>query len=104
MNNYIYNKVDSIVVKNNNNEFEFKSVSCFDEYDHEIVVESAMKIDGLNRGFIGDLIYMAKGFNARDINKEVTTTSCYRDVFLARITMSAQPGCPVVWKYDFLKD
>lgn len=104
MNNYIYDKINSVIVKNSNNEYEFKNISSFDEYDHEIVVESAMKIDGLDRGFIGDLIYSARGFASKDINAEVTTTYCYKDVLLARITITSQPGCPIVWKYNFLKD
>lgn len=104
MNEYVYEKMDFVTVKNNNNEYTFKHVLGFEEYDHEIVVETEFQIDGLIRGFIGDLFYHTKGSCLQDMNKEVTTVSCFREVLLARITISAQPGHPIVWKYNFLKD
>ena len=61
MNEYIYDRMNSVTVKNGNNEYIFNCITGVDEYDHEIVVESGVQIDGLTRGFIGDLFYRAKG-------------------------------------------
>ena len=104
MNEYIYGRMNSVTVKNNNSEYTFNCISCFEEYDHEIVIESGIQIDGLVRGFIGDLFYRTKGHSLHDDKKEVTTVTCFKEVLLARITVSAQPGYAIVWKYNFLKD
>lgn len=104
MDEYIYERMNYVTVKNNNSEYDFKHATSFEEYDHEIVVESDTQIDGLNRGYIGDLFYHTKGHELQNYNKQMTTVTCFKEVLLARITVSAQPGCPVVWKYNFLKD
>lgn len=104
MNEYIYEKMNSVTIKNNDHEYYFKCIVGFEEYDHEIVIESGVQIDGLNRGFIGDLFYHTNGFSMQDNKKEVTTVTCFKEVLLARITLSAQPGHAIVWKYNFLKD
>ena len=101
---YIYEKMNTVTLKNNDSNYEFRYISGFEEYDHEIVVESSIQIDGLNRGYIGDLFYHTKGYSVQDEKKEVTTVTCFKEVLLARITVSAQPGYTVVWKYNFLKD
>ena len=104
MDEYVYERMNSVTVKNNNNEYIFNCVYDLEEYDHEIVVESSAQIDGLTRGFVGDLFYRTKGVSLKDEKKEVTTVTCFKEVLLARITVSAQPGYAVVWKYNFLKD
>lgn len=104
MNEYIYEKMNSVTVKNNDKEYIFNYISDFEEYDHEIVIESGIQIDGLIRGFVGDLFYRAKGYSVVNDNKEVTTATCFKEVLLARITISAQPGHAIVWRYTFLKD
>ena len=104
MTNYAYDKIKLVAVQNNDNKYEFKSVTGLDEYDHEIVVTSQLQLDGLNRGFIGDLFYHLRGFSIEDEKKEVTTVTGYKDVLLARITVSAYPDSVVEWKYTFLKD
>jgi hypothetical protein len=96
--------MNAVTVKNNNNEYSFNCITGFEEYDHEIVVETDVQIDGLVRGFVGDLFYRTKGTSIKDAKKEVTTVSCFKEVLLARITVSAQPGYAIVWKYNFLKD
>lgn len=102
--NYIYDKMDSIVLQNGNNNYEFKFVTDFYEYDHEIVITSAVQIDGLVRGFVGNLIYVANGSAFEDEHKKVTSTITFKDVLLARIIVSANPGNPIEWRYTFLKD
>ena len=104
MNEYVYERMNSVTVKNDSKEYVLDKITGFDEYDHEIVVESSVQIDGLTRGFIGDLFYHTKGVSLQDQSKEVTTVTCFREVLLARITASATPGYTVVWKYNFLKD
>lgn len=105
MNDCIYNKISATVKNGNNNtKYDFDYVISFEEYDHEIVIESAVQIDSLIRGYVGDLFYHANGFEFNDNKKKVTTVTCFKDVLLARITVSAQSGCPIVWKYNFLKD
>lgn len=106
MNEYIYDKMICATVKNDENKtkYDFNHVTGFEEYDHEIVIESSVQIDNLIRGYIGDLFYYANGFALQDQKKKVTTVTCFKDVLLARITVSAQSGCPIVWKYNFLKD
>lgn len=104
MTNYAYDKIKLVAVQNDNNRYEFKSVIRLDEYDHEIVVTSQLQLDGLHRGFIGDLSYHLRGFCIEDEKKEVPSVTGYREVLLARITVSAYPGSPVEWKYTFLKD
>jgi len=104
MMNYAYDKIKLVAVQNNDNRYEFKSVTALDEYDHEIVVTSSLQLDGLKRGFIGDLFYHLRGFSIEDEKKEVSSVTGYREVLLARITVSAAPGYAVEWKYTFLKD
>lgn len=106
MNEYVYDKINFVTVQNNENgtKYDFNGVIGFEEYDHEIVVESSVQIDNLVRGYIGDLFYHARGFTLQDQNKQVTTVTCFKEVLLARITVSAQAGYSVVWKYNFLKD
>ena len=104
MADYIYDRMITVTVKNNDSEFEFKHIMGFEEYDHEIEIETDVQIDCLNRGYIGDLFYHAKGASLHNPQKEVTTVTCFKEVLLARITISAQPNCTIVWKYNFLKD
>lgn len=106
MNEYVYDKINFVTVKNNENgtKYDFNCVTGFEEYDHEIVIESSVQIDNLVRGYIGDLFYHTKGFALQDQHKQVTTVTCFKEVLLARITVSAQAGYPIVWKYNFLKD
>ena len=104
MNDYIYEKMNCVTVKNDNSKYEFNCVTSFDEYDHEIVVTSNVQIDCLKRGYIGDLFYHTKGHSVQDARKEVTTVTGFKEVLLARITVSSSPGYPIEWKYTFLKD
>ena len=106
MNEYVYDKINFVTVENNENgtKYDFNCVTGFEEYDHEIVVESSVQVDNLVRGYIGDLFYHTNGFSLQDQHKKVTTVTCFKEVLLARITVSAQPGYAVVWKYNFLKD
>ena len=104
MDEYVYDKMNSVTVQNNDKEYTFNYISGLEEYDHEIVIESGIQINGLVRGFVGDLFYRTKGYSLHDDKKEVETVTCFKKVLLARITVSAQPGYAVVWKYNFLKD
>ena len=106
MNKYVYDRIHHVSIQNNDNDtkYDFNCVTCVEEYDHEIVVESTVQIDGLVRGYIGDLFYHARGFGFHDQSKQVTTVTCFKEVLLARITVSAQAGQGIVWKYNFLKD
>ena len=106
MNEYVYNKISYALIKNDNNntKYDFDYIISFEEYDHEIVIESSVQIDCLVRGYVGDLFYHANGCDFNDHKKKVTTVTCFKEVLLARITISAQPGSAIVWKYTFLKD
>ena len=104
MNEYIHDRINSVIVKNDNSEYEFKYVTSFDEYDHEIVVESSVQIEGLQRGYVGDLFYHTRGVAVKDLKTECTSVVGFKDVLLARVVVSAQPGQVAYWRYNFLKD
>ena len=101
--NATYTSINSVTLYNEDGKCTFDHITDFAEYDDDIVIESATKIVGLERGWVGDLFYHAKGFMVTDDTKNVNSTACITDVLLARITASAQPGSPVVWRYTFLK-
>ena len=84
--------------------FEYEClINSIEEYDHEIVLETQIIIDDMDRGWIGDLYYSGVGL-ALDNTDNITTEVCLKDVLCARITISYQRGSAVTWRYTFLKD
>lgn len=107
MANLAYERLNCVTLNDNENSYYAKWITDFTEYDSEIVFETSVQIDGLKRGWIGDLLYhIGKGFDV-DSGKDVdsiTYAARFSDVLLARITVSCSPGSCVIWKYTFLKD
>ena len=76
-----------------------------DEYDSEIVFETYIPIDGIKRGWVGDLYYHIGGYPFDCTNNtKVTSVTGLKEVLLARVTITARPDEAVIWKYTFLKD
>lgn len=103
--NFVYDKYN-ITLNDNNNRYSCEQVISIDEYDHEITFDTYVPIDGIKRGWIGDLYYHIGGFPITDdkSNVKVTSVTGFKEVLLARITITACPDEAVVWKYTFLKD
>lgn len=106
MENYVYERIVASFKDNNGNVVDAKYISSFDDqYIDEIIIESDVQIEGMNRGWVGDLFRIAE--KAYDINdasfKNKTSTSCYKDVLCARVTACYEPDSVVRWKYTFLK-
>lgn len=100
----IYNRF-SISLNDNNKRYFCNHVINIDEYDSEITFETYVPIDGIKRGWVGDLHYHIGGYPFDSKNKsEVTSVTSLKDVLCARITITADQGEAVVWKYTFLKD
>ena len=96
----------NITLNDSNNRYSCEHVVSIDEYDHEIVFETAVPIDGIKRGWVGDLYYHIGGFPITDFNNKVKVTSVtgFKEVLCARITITASTDEAVIWKYTFLKD
>ncbi|MGN0246941.1 MAG: hypothetical protein ACI4DK_13385 [Lachnospiraceae bacterium] len=103
MSKYIYDKF-SITLSDNDNQYICNTITNITEYDHEIEFETVVPIDGIKRGWVGDFYYHMKGFAIDNENVGVSSVSCLKEVLCARVTVSADAGAPVVWKYAFLKD
>ena len=104
MNHYVYDRVKLVTLQNDDTKYELPHILGIDEYDHEIVIISASQVEGLNRGFVGNLCFHLRGFPITDDTESVTTVIGYKDTLLARIIISSSPNCPIEWKYTFLKD
>ena len=106
MENYVYERIVVSFKDNNDNEIDAKYICSFDDqYVDEIIIESDVKIDGINRGWIGDLFRIAeRAYSVEEGDfKNKTSTSCFKDVLCARVTVCYEPGAAVRWKYTFLK-
>lgn len=107
MANIAFQSLNCVTLKDNDNSYTSKYITDFEEYDSEIVFETYVQIDGLKRGWTGNLFYhIDKGV---DIDKledvdNITYAANFSDVLLARVTVSCSPGHCVIWKYTFLKD
>ena len=104
MSEQIYTTISLIELRTCDGEHKFNCIMNVDEYDHEIVVESASHVNGIGRGTVGDLFCYVKGSELVDSTKDATVTTCLRNVLLARVTISSPPNMPIIWKYTFLKD
>lgn len=103
MSRCIYDKF-SIILSDDAFRYICDTVRNITEYDHEIEFETIAPIEGLKRGWVGDLYYHIKGFNIDNDNVGVTSVTCLKEVLCARVTISAEAGEAVIWKYNFLKD
>jgi len=106
MENYVYERIVVSFKDNSGNEINAKYISSFDDqYIDEIIIESDVKIDGINRGWVGDLFRIAeKAYSVEDGDfKNKTSASCFKDVLCARVTACSEYGSVVRWKYTFLK-
>lgn len=102
-----FQMINSITLKNHNFTYETQYIGDFEEYDDQIIFETGIQIDGICRGWVGDLYYhIGKAFDietCKDVDN-VTYAAKFTDVLLARVTISASPDKCVTWKYTFLKD
>lgn len=100
----MYNRYN-ITLNDSERRYQCDHVISIDEYDNEIVFETYIPIDGIKRGWVGDLYYHIKGYPI-DYNSNVRATSVtgLKEVLCTRITITACPDEAVVWKYTFLKD
>lgn len=107
MENYVYERIVVSFKDNSGNEIHAKYISSFDDqYIDEIIIESDVQIDGINRGWVGDLFRIAENaYNVEDgsLNKNKTSVACFKDVLCARVTACYEPDTAVRWKYTFLK-
>jgi hypothetical protein len=107
MGNYVYEKIVVSFKDNNGNEIDAKYICSFDDqYLDEIIIGSAVKIDGINRGWVGDMFRIAEGaYNVEECSsdKKKTSASCFKDVLCARVTACFEYDHVVRWKYTFLK-
>ena len=102
-----FKSINNVTLKTSNDNYEVKYISDFVEYDSEIVFETPIQIDGLNRGWTGDLFYhISDGYDVESGESvdNIKYATYFHDVLLARVTVSASPGYGVIWKYTFLKD
>lgn len=107
MANIVFQSLNCVTLKDNNNTYTSRYISDFTEYDSEIVFETDVQIDGLKRGWVGSLFYhIGRGYDLeadKDVDN-ITYAAHFADVLLARVTVSCSPGHCVAWKYTFLKD
>lgn len=103
MSRCIYNTFD-ITLSDNIFRYVCNTVKNITEYDHEIEFETTIPIEGIKRGWVGDFYYHMKGFNINNDNAKVTSVACLKEVLCTRVTIFAEDGEAVIWKYNFLKD
>lgn len=96
MNHYIYDEYQCVALTDKNDMYTVV-ISSFDEYTDEIIVETNFPIEYIKRGWIGDLAY----YLSKD---KANKCAGFRDVLLARVTVSSNAGCDPFWKYTFLKN
>lgn len=107
MSNIVFHSLNCVALKDTKNQYISKYIIDFTEYDSEIIFETSVQIDGLKRGWVGDLFYhIGHGLDVDSGNEvdNVTYAAHFSNVLLARITVSCSPGECVIWKYTFLKD
>lgn len=103
----VFQSLNCVTLKDCDNNYNCEAIIDFTEYDSEIVFETNVQIDGLKRGWTGDLFYhVNKGYDIESDKylDNITYAAHFSDVLLARVTVSCSPGSCVVWKYTFLKD
>lgn len=103
MSKCIYDKF-SVTLSYDDNQYTCNTITNITEYDHEIEFETVVPIEEVKRGWVGDLYYHLSGFDINNNDVGVTSVSCLKEVLCARVTVFAEPGAAVVWKYNFLKD
>ena len=107
MANIVFQTLNCVTLKDDNNSYTARCITDFTEYDSEIVFETSVQIDGIKRGWVGDLFYhINRGYDLetyKDVD-HITYAARFYDVLLARVTISCSPGSCVIWKYTFLKD
>ena len=103
MSRYIYDKF-SITLVNDIFCHICDTVDNINEYDYEIEFETVIPIDGIKRGWVGDLYYHIKGLDIDDESIEVSSVTCLKEVLCTRVKVYAEAEAPVVWTYCFLKD
>lgn len=99
----VYNKA-SITLVDGTCSYICDTVQSITEYDHEIEFETVIPIDGVKRGWVGDLYYHMRGVHIEDANVEATFVTYLNDVLCTRVKVCADAESPAIWTYCFLKD
>lgn len=102
-----YDYISRVILKNDNSEYVFKYLTDFNEYEHEILVKTGVPIEGLKRGWVGDLFYEtsdAINIHTGDKVKGHTFHAGFKNVLLARFLVTSDSNRAVEWEYTFLKD
>lgn len=76
-------------------------VNSFVDNEFEFSFETELPIEGLERGWVGDIQYTLTGVDIGTKDK-VNTTREIKDALLVRVSLESNYGI-VEWKYEFLK-
>jgi len=102
----VYQYIGNVSLKNETDYYEAPYITSFNDYGDEIIVESCTPIEGVKRGWVGDLYYQSmrayEVCSGEEIPNKIMAL-CLKDVLLARFAASSDSGNPVVWRYTFLK-
>ena len=110
MNNFAYKNVVEVSCKRNSNTYPcgyaMRYVTSVNEYDSEVEVCSQVKIEGFERGWVGDLQFKADRINVCDCKEfEIDAIAhCIKDVVLKQIKINNEgKNCGTDFTYVFLK-
>lgn len=79
-------------------------ISSFREVGDEIEIETPVKLDGIGRGWMGDLFVHIRGISIKDVDKRTDEEHIARDVLCIRCHLNSEQGEAATWTYTFLKD
>ena len=97
----VYDSIKEITLSKKIGLFTSQYVTNFEDNELGFSFETEIPIDGLERGWIGDIKYTLAGAD-RCTNDKVETTREIKDALLVRVSTEKYYDI-VEWKYEFLK-
>lgn len=101
----VYKCIGSVILDSGTFKNENNYLYSFDDSYDEVIFETPSKIEGISRGWVGDIYYYAnQPFYEKTMeSSNKISIQCVKDVLLIRVNAKCESGTPVIWSYTFLK-
>lgn len=101
----IYDKCESIDFKcyRNENWIHFPYMAEISDNDDSLTISTAVVMDDIDRGWIGDITFNLSGFDLSDNEHTAFRKVKFMDVLCIRRTFNKHHDETAIWEYTFLK-
>ena len=97
---------NGVTFNNHKVSFDHKDVISFEENDNQIIIETTVVIENLERGWVGDIVLHLSGadIDYQTEQIEIDEDFLIKDVICIRRELSWKSKETASWRYTFLKN